>query len=173
MSQPFIGEIRMFGFNFPPFGWHVCDGSVMSISQNNALFALLGTTYGGDGVTTFGLPDLRGRIPIHQGSGPGLSTYVMGQVSGTENVTLLANQLVPHTHTLSAATNGTRTTAPGSDYLGSGEADIYNRDTTASLASLANGTIGGGGSDLPHSNIQPVLCVNFSIALFGVFPSRN
>ncbi|MDR3386536.1 MAG: tail fiber protein [Rudaea sp.] len=173
MSQPFVGEIRMFGFNFAPQGWHVCDGSLMSISQNNALFALIGTTYGGDGQNTFGLPDFRGRIPIHQGTGLGLSPYVMGQIAGTENVTLLANQIAPHTHALSAATNGTRTKAPGSDYLGSGEADIYNRDATAALASLANATIGGGGSNLPHANMQPVLCVNFSISLFGIFPSRN
>jgi microcystin-dependent protein len=173
MSQPFVGEIRMFGFNFAPSGWHACDGSLLAISQNEALFALLGTTYGGDGVNTFGLPDFRGRIPIHQGQGPGLSPYVIGQASGSENVTVTVNQMPQHSHVLSAATAGTRTTVPMSNYLGSGEADIYNHDTVAALASLAPNELGISGGSQAHSNLQPLLCVNFSISLFGIFPSRN
>lgn len=174
MSQPFVGEIRMFGFNFAPLNWHWCDGSLMSIAAFPALYALIGTTYGGDGVNTFGLPDFRGRIPIHQGQGNGLSNYVIGQAAGSENVTLLANQIATHNHTLYAATTGGRTTTPGATaYVGSGEADICNRDTTASLVALSPQALALAGGNQPHANIQPITCVNFSIALFGVFPSRN
>ncbi len=163
----------MFGFNFAPQGWHACDGSLLPISEYDTLYALIGTTYGGDGANTFGLPDFRGRIPIHQGTGPGLSPYVIGQVGGTENVTLTVNQIPQHNHVLSAASAGTRTVAPANNYLGSGEADIYNRDTVASLANLGANALGPGGDSQPHSNLQPLLCVNFSIALFGIFPTRN
>jgi microcystin-dependent protein len=172
MSEPFVGEIRMFGFQFAPRNWAICQGQLMAIAQNDALFALIGTTYGGDGQATFGLPDFRGRIPIHQGTGPGLSNYPIGQNSGSENVTVTVQQIPSHSHNMYASTSGVRTTSPANDYLGSGEADIYNRNTTASQTSL-NSAIGNAGGSQPHNNIQPALCVNFCISLFGVFPTRN
>src|SRR3982751_6487214 len=112
MSNPFLGEIRMAGFNFAPRGWAFCAGQLLPISQNDALFALVGTTYGGDGQTTFGMPDLRGRVPINQGQGPGLSNYVMGQMSGTESVTLITAQIPPHSHAINAASGGARSANP-------------------------------------------------------------
>jgi microcystin-dependent protein len=172
MSNPYLGEIRMAGFNFPPIGWAFCRGQLLSIAENDALFALIGTTYGGDGITTFGLPDLRGRLPINQGQGPGLSNYVMGEHSGTESVTLLTTQIPSHSHTVSAASGGTRNANPSGNLLGSGEADIYTHDD-ANAVSLSASAIGTSGGTQPHENMQPFLCINFIIALEGVFPSRN
>jgi microcystin-dependent protein len=172
MATPFIGEIRMFGFNFPPQGWHLCDGSLLSIAEYDTLYALLGTTYGGDGQVTFGVPDFRGRIPVHQGQGLGLSQYVLGELTGTENVTLTLQQIPSHTHSVAVSNNGTRTTAAANNFLASGEDDIYTLDTTSALVGLT-GVVSPSGSSLPHMNIQPNLCVNFCIALEGIFPSRN
>ena len=172
MSDPYIGEIRVFGFNFAPVNWAFCHGQLVPIDQFDALFTLIGTTYGGDGVTTFALPDMRGRIPIHQGQGTGLSPYTIGQIAGTESVTLTTQQLPSHGHSLLASVSGTRTTAPTNNVLGSGEADIYNRDTTATLAASSSAVATSGGGQ-PHANIQPSLGVNFCICVFGIFPSRN
>ena len=174
MAQSYIGEIRMVGFNFAPANWALCNGQLLAISQNNALFALLGTTYGGDGVNTFALPDLRGRIPIHQGTGAGLGTYVQGQIAGTENVTLLTMQLPSHNHLLNAGVaGGTPSSSPINNTLGGGELDAYVASALVPAVLDASSIPPGGGGNQPHNNIQPYLCVNFVISLFGVFPSRN
>jgi len=172
MSQPFLGEIRMVGFNFAPVGWAYCDGSLLPIAQYDAVFALLGTTYGGDGQVTFALPDLRGRVPLHQGQSPGNSFRTIGEAGGSESVTLSIQQLPLHTHSLAAGVDGARAAAPNSAFIGSGEADIYNHDTANSVT-LAPGTLGSSGGSQPHENQQPFLCINFIIALEGIFPSRN
>ena len=172
MSNPFLGEIRMAGFNFAPRGWAFCAGQLLAISQNDALYALVGTTFGGDGVNTFGMPDLRGRLPINQGQGPGLSPYVLGQKAGTESVTLTTAQIPAHSHVITAASSGARSANPSNNLLGSGEADIYNHDGANAVALSPNAIAQSGGSQ-PHDNLQPYLCINFIIALEGVFPSRN
>jgi microcystin-dependent protein len=172
VSEPFIGEIKMVGFNFAPRGYAQCNGQILPIAQNTALFSLLGTTYGGNGQTTFALPDLRSRIPIHTGQGPGLSNYSLGQASGTETVTLTANQLPPHNHTVNASTTATSknptNNVPAVTGAGSSYADAPSPSTTMNA-----GMVTGGGSGQPHDNVQPYLCINFVIALEGIFPSRN
>lgn len=174
MSTPYIGEIRMFGFGRTPNGWQACDGSLLAISQYDALFALIGTTYGGDGQTTFAVPDLRGRLPIHQGQGPGLSNYVIGQRAGTESVTVLPTQMPAHTHTLVATTAAASSLTPGNALLpGSVSGDtFYVSDTTGAtvLAMSAQSTSLAGGSQ-PHENCMPTLTVQYCIATFGIFPS--
>jgi microcystin-dependent protein len=171
MSNPFLGEIRLVGFNFPPVGWEPCDGRLMAISENDALFALIGTTYGGDGQTTFALPDLRGRVPINQGQGPGLSVYTIGQLAGTESVTLLNIEMPQHTHQILTGAGGARSSSPTGNLLGSGEADIYSR--SGSAVTIHPATISPSGGSQPHENMQPFLCVNFIICVAGIFPSRN
>jgi microcystin-dependent protein len=168
MSTPYIGEIRIFGFNFAPYGWAFCDGSPLSISNNDALFNLIGTTYGGDGINTFALPDLRGRVPVHTG---GTLFYVQGQSSGTENVTLLANQLPAHTHAINAeGAAGTAPSAVGGYFAGT---SIGNYGASASSASGVFLQAGTANQSQPHNNIQPYLTINYSISLVGVFPSQN
>ncbi len=187
MSDPFIAEIIMFGGNFAPRGWALCDGQLLSISQNTALFSLLGTTYGGDGRTTFGLPDLRGRVAMHPGSGPGLSTRRLGEKSGVETVTLNINQIPSHQHNTTVTGTGT---AQGTDTQGDNGftggntwahvgANLY-KDATPNVAMKAGNVVldltvtnPNAGSGRNHTNLQPYLCVNFIIALQGVFPSRN
>jgi microcystin-dependent protein len=169
MAQAFIGEIRMFGFNFAPQGWLQCNGQLLPISQNVALFSLIGTFYGGNGTTTFALPNLQSCVPIHQGQGPGLSPYVIGQTGGTENVTLLQTQMPDHTHTLNASTNEAVTDVPTGGVLAAGLAYTPGASNTAMGATAVSGT---GGSQ-PHTNLQPYLTVNFCIATVGIFPSRN
>jgi microcystin-dependent protein len=171
VTAPFLGEIRMFGFNFAPRGWALANGQIMPISQNTALFSLLGTTYGGNGTSTFALPDLQGRIPIHQGSGAGLSPYVIGEEGGSESVTLLASQMPTHNHPVQASSSPATTTRPHGAVPARTGADAYatTSDGTVMNASM----IGNAGSDLPVSIIQPFLTVNFCIALAGIFPSRN
>lgn len=172
MSEPFVGEIRMFAGNFAPRGWAFCDGQLLAVSQNDALFSLLGTIYGGDGRTTFGLPDLRGRIPIHAGTGPGLSQRRLGAKSGVEQVTLTANQLPSHTHTLQASTDLADQTAPqGNVVAQTATLSLYAQepiDTNMSAAAITS--VGGSRT---HSNLQPFVCINFIIALLGIYPSRN
>lgn len=176
MSEPFVGEIRMFAGNFAPRGWAFCDGQLLAVSQNDALFSLLGTIYGGDGRTTFGLPDLRGRIPIHAGSGPGLSPRRLGQKAGSEKVTLTINELPSHTHPLTATTGaavGRDPVSAQNSNLSPGVAggDGYaRRFQGVPLSSQAITMVGGSQS---HANLQPFLCVNFIIALFGIYPSRH
>lgn len=172
MADPFIGEIRMAGFNFAPNGWARCEGQLLSIAQNTALFSLLGTQFGGNGQTTFALPDLRGRVPIQRGQGPGLSSYSIGEVVGSEQVTLTAAQIPGHSHGLVAARDGARSDQPSGNLLASGEADVFSRDTGNPVAMAATAVAPTGGSQ-PHQNMQPYLCVNFIIALFGIFPPRN
>jgi microcystin-dependent protein len=168
MSEPFIGEIRMVGFNFAPVGWALCDGQLMAISQNTALFALLGTFYGGDGIRTFALPDLQGRVPMHQGNGLGLSPRTLGTPGGHERVTLVPAQIPPHTHPLNATTAAATSSAPAGHVLAGGGA-YGGPPGNTQLDPTAVGSVGGGES---HGNIQPFLVVNFIIALQGIFPAR-
>jgi microcystin-dependent protein len=183
-SEPFLAQIVMFGSNFAPRGWALCDGQILPISSNQALFVFLGTTYGGDGRTTFALPDMRGRVPIHAGSGPGLSTIPLGQKGGVEDVALSTLQIPSHTHTAVATAdlNGTSSRgtslSPGGKTLGSERRTrLYSTaapDAPMSagsvLVGVTNSNAGGGGS---HTNVQPYQAVNFIIALVGTFPSRN
>ena len=167
--DPFIAQITMFGGNFAPRGWALCDGQLLAISQYSALFSILGTTYGGDGRTTFGLPDLRGRIAMHPGNGPGLSPRNLGEKSGSENNTLQTNQLPPHNHTLLAKEEANAADPGGTFIAGTGiNAFGTNLDKTMNAAAIGNT---GGGQSV--NNIQPFQCVNFIIALVGTFPSRN
>jgi microcystin-dependent protein len=172
MSNPFLGEIRMFGGNFAPRGWAFCDGQIMSISQNTALFSLLGTFYGGDGRTTFALPDLRGRVPIQQGQGVGLSLYDLGQIGGEENLTLTAAQMPAHHHNFVSTANP-GLDSPANSVLGSptSGANLYAPSgPNGTMNAAANAPVGG---SQPHPNLMPYLCTSFIIALQGVFPSRN
>lgn len=172
MSEPFVGEIRMFAGNFAPRSWAFCDGQLLAISQNDALFSLLGTTYGGDGRTTFGLPDLRGRLPIHAGDGPGLSPRGLGSKSGSENVTLTLNQLPSHTHgPIQASTNAATEENPANNVTGQPVERIYGNDTP--LGDMDAGAITSVGGSQPHSNLMPFLCVHFIIALVGIYPSSQ
>jgi microcystin-dependent protein len=171
MSQPFIGEIRMFAGNFAPTGWALCNGQLLSIAQNDALFALIGTTYGGNGQTTFGLPDLRGRIPVHQGAGAGLSNYLVGQAGGSESVTLISSQMPIHGHGVHCTSSDADRRSPKGALLARSREPAYADPGSAiSLNPSAAGQAGGGQA---HSNMQPFLCVNFIISLFGIFPSQN
>jgi len=172
MSEPFVGEIRMFAGNFAPRGWAFCDGQLLAVSQNDALFSLLGTIYGGDGQTTFGLPDMRGRIPVHAGAGPGLSPRLLGAKFGSENVTLTANQLPAHNHPLQVTTdNGPDANPDGSALAGSTALETYADEIPAQDMAAASVTHVGGNQG--HTNLMPFLCVNFIIALFGIYPSRH
>ena len=172
MSEPFVGEIRMFAGNFAPRGWAFCDGQLLAVSQNDALFSLLGTIYGGDGRTTFGLPHMRGRIPVHAGSGPGLSPRRLGAKAGEEKITLTVNQLPSHGHPLQASTDtadsGVATNnVPAQSTL----VDLYSTESpTLNMASSAINNVGGSQS---HTNLMPYLCINYIIALFGIYPSRH
>ena len=173
MAEPFLGEIRMFCGNFAPSGWALCNGQLLSIQQNAALFSILGTTYGGNGLNNFGLPDLRGRVPIHPGQGPGLSLYSLGQLSGSESVNLQVSQLPSHTHALGCASGGGTQASPVNAYPA-----VESTGTSLDYASAADSTMNPAmsqlvGSGLPVPILQPYLCVNFIIALQGIFPSRN
>jgi microcystin-dependent protein len=170
MSQPFVGEVRVVGFNFAPVGWATCNGVLQSIAENSTLFNLIGTTYGGDGQQTFGLPDLQGRIPIHQGSN-GVSTYVIGAKGGVENVTITLNQFPTHTHQLLGSATAAGSNIPTNNTLGS-SVGIYT--TGAPAIAMNNAMIGSsGGGSQPHSNLQPYLALNWIISLFGIFPSQS
>ena len=171
MSEPFVGEIKMFAGNFAPRSWAFCDGQLLAISQNDALFSLFGTIYGGDGRTTFGLPDMRGRVPIHYGSGPGLSPRTLGNKAGAENVTLTGNQVGAHNHTFSATTLAAGDNSPENNTVAvAAGANIYGTEGPNVLNSAA---ITQTGQVAAHSNLMPTLCVNFIVALFGIYPSRN
>ena len=169
MAEAFIGEIRMFGGNFAPQNWATCDGQLLVISENEALFNLIGTTYGGDGQTTFALPDLRGRLPIHQGSLQG-SSYTQGENGGVETVTLTAGQLPAHTHALNGSTVAAASRSLAGNVSAKSTRSVYGTNTTVPLAPAALAAAGG---SQPHDNNQPYLCVNFIISLFGVYPSEN
>jgi microcystin-dependent protein len=167
MGQPFVGEIRMFGGNFAPVGWMLCQGQTLSISENSVLFQLIGTTYGGDGQETFNLPNLAGRLPVHQGTG-----FVMGQNAGVETVTLTTPQLPVHSHPMSASLNNAASGTVTGNVVGTvGATQIY-REVPAAAAMVGQACTATGGN-LPHDNMQPYLCVNFIISLFGIFPSQT
>jgi microcystin-dependent protein len=188
MSEPFVGQIQPFGFNFAPRGWAKCDGQLLPISSNSALFSLLGTTYGGDGRTTFGLPDLRGRVPMHAGSGPGLSTRQIGQKSGAENVTLTESQMPAHNHGGTVEVTGTVQCNPGdgnadspagntiakvartNQFISAGPSSPMHDNTVTASGNFNTSNAGG---SQPHNNMQPFLVVNYCIALVGIFPSRD
>lgn len=172
MSDPFVGEIRMFAGNFAPRAWAFCDGQLLAIAQNDALFSLYGAVYGGDGRTTFGLPDLRGRIPLHQGTGPGLSPRRLGNKAGAEKVTVTANQLPSHSHDFNANTALATSAAPQGKVLAQiPSGSLYaEEDQDADLASTSIRAAGGSQS---HSNLMPTLCVHFIAALVGIYPSRQ
>jgi microcystin-dependent protein len=174
MADPFVAEIRVFGFNFPPTGWAQCDGQLLPLSQNTALFSLLGTTYGGDGKVTFALPNLQLRAAMHPGQGPGLTGYVEGEEAGTETVTLLQSETPLHTHTLQARDNAgdLQAPAPQRALARSVGGTIYQSNSTANLVNMAPQALSVAGSGLPHNNWPPVLVLNFCIALQGVFPPR-
>jgi microcystin-dependent protein len=169
VAEPFLGEIRTFAFNFAPQGWAFCDGRLLPISQNTALFSLVGTFYGGDGIATFALPDLRGRVGVNMGQGPGLSPYQLGEVAGVETVTLTVGQLPAHSHEVAANAAEFTTTHPGGHVLALGGSYAAAPDGTT----LNAGTIVAAGGSQPHTNIQPFLGLNFCIAMQGIFPSRN
>ena len=176
MADPFVGEIRMFGFNFAPTGWAMCNGQLMPISQNTALFSLLGTFYGGDGRTTFALPNLQGQAPVHQGQGPGLSQRFIGENSGSTNVTLLTTEMPSHTHTAGCLNSGAGLLASPQNNVWAGAAgrtppSLYSNAGPNSPMSPQATSISGGG--LPHNNMPPYLVLNFCIALQGVFPPRS
>jgi microcystin-dependent protein len=174
MSSPFVAEIRVVGFNFPPTGWAFCDGQLLPISQNTALFSLLGTFYGGDGKSTFALPDLQDSAPINQGQGQGLSEYFIGQKSGAPSVTLLGTEMPFHTHQASASIDDAQFQAPAPDreLATSNPGFAYQSDDSASLTTMNPQTLGMAGSSLPHNNMMPSLVMNFVIAMQGVFPAR-
>jgi microcystin-dependent protein len=166
MAQPYVGEIRMFAGNFAPAGWMFCEGQLLPISENETLFNLIGTTYGGDGQSTFALPDLRGRLPLHQGNG-----FVLAESAGSEEITLTVSQIPSHTHPLLGSTAIASSNAPQNSVVAQDNivgVDFYIEDTpTANMAATAISTVGG---SQPHTNFQPYLCVNYILSLFGIFP---
>ncbi|KJZ17564.1 phage tail protein [Loktanella sp. S4079] len=168
--EPILGQVIMFGGNFAPRGWAFCDGQLLPIASNSALFSLLGTTYGGDGRSTFGLPDLRGRAPIHAGTGNGLSPRQIGQRVGREDVTLTVAEMPAHGHGVMASSSAADSVRPSNDYLAS--ANIYSNEP-GRLNELGTQTITPTGGSQPHENMQPSLVINYIIALQGVYPSRS
>ena len=172
MSEPFLAEVRMVGFNFAPRGWAFCDGQILPINQNQSLYSLLGTTYGGDGRTSFALPDLRGRTPIHVGASNG-THHQLGSKSGEETHTLSANEMPQHTHIAKASNSQANLTAVSGNLLANSLSELYVDANQADLVNLRSGTVTNVGGGQAHENMQPYLAVNFCIALQGLFPSRN
>ena len=170
MSDQFVAEIRIFPFNFPPTGWAFCDGQLMPISQNTALFSLLGTTYGGDGKSTFALPDMQGNAPMQPGQGQGLSLRDLGEMSGVESITLLQSEIPFHTHQAFGSTEADDSTQPGDHAYGSLTVAYAPGNSAVSMMAVESLSMAGGG--LPHNNMQPYLTLNFCIALQGIFPQR-
>jgi microcystin-dependent protein len=174
MADPFVAEIRIFPFNFAPKGWAWCDGQLLPLSQNTALFSLLGTTYGGDGKSNFALPDLQGRSPMHPGQGPGLSLHDLGEMGGSETVTLLESEIASHPHTMRASADPANAQAPSSavTFARASGGSAYSTTTTG-LVAMAGEALAPAGGDQPHNNLQPYLTFYFCIALQGVFPPRS
>jgi microcystin-dependent protein len=174
VADPFVAEIRIFPFNFAPNGWAFCDGQLLPLSQNTALFALLGTTYGGNGKSNFALPDLQGRTPMHPGQGPGLSLHDLGETGGSETVTLLESEMPSHAHALVAAPTPGNSRAPAGNVLArSIGGNVYLPPAGAPLVAMAATALTPAGGDQPHNNLMPYLTLNFCIALQGVFPPRG
>jgi microcystin-dependent protein len=175
MSDQFVAEIRIFPFNFAPTGWAFCDGQLLPLSQNTALFSLLGTTYGGNGKSNFALPDLQGRAPMQPGQGPGLSLHDLGETGGSETVTLLESEIPSHTHQMRAANEASTTNAPAGALVGRpfGRGNNIFTTATANLVAMAPEKVAPAGGDQPHNNMQPFLTLSFCIALQGVFPPRS
>jgi microcystin-dependent protein len=169
MSDQFVAEIRIFPFNFPPTGWAFCDGQLMPISQNTALFSLLGTVYGGDGKSTFALPDMQGNAPMQPGQGQGLSLRDLGEMSGVESITLLQSEIPLHTHVLQSSNDDANNADPAGRYYGRGNPTYA---APAALGTMAFQSLSPAGGGLPHNNMQPYLTLNFCIALQGIFPQR-
>ena len=176
MADPFVAEIRIFPFNFAPTGWAFCNGQIMPISQNTALFSLLGTTYGGDGRSTFALPNMQGNAPMHPGQGPGLSLHDLGETGGSDTVTLLESEIPGHSH-LMRAHNGDQADAqnpsPNTSLAQSANGFAYQSNSSQNLVSLNPSALTTAGGDQPHNNLMPYLTLNFCIALQGVFPPRT
>jgi microcystin-dependent protein len=172
MADPFVAEIRIFPFNFAPKGWAWCDGQLLPISQNTALFSLLGTTYGGDGKSTFALPDLQGRAPMHPGQGPGLSLHDLGETGGSQTVTLLESEIPAHSHTVSASLADGTSQTPAGEKLATG-IGIGQYAAPGAVTQLSPNALAPAGGDQPHNNMQPHLTFYFNIALQGIFPPRS
>lgn len=178
MPEPFIGMLVLYGLNFQPRGWAYCNGQLISIAQNSALFALIGTYYGGDGQVTFALPDLRGRVAIGQGQGPGLSNRTLGEMAGTENVTVIPSQMPAHSHSFIVNNTAATTAVPTAGLSVANSSDANNDIAMVYNTQIANialhpSSISFTGGNQPHNNIMPYLCLNYCIALEGIFPSRN
>ena len=171
MSQPFVGEIRLVGFTFAPSGWALCNGQAMPIAEYEALFNLIGTTYGGDGVNTFNLPNLQSRVPFHMGANSMGDNFIIGQIAGSESVTLTTLQIPAHSHTLAANSGTGSQPSPAAGVWAGSTLDQFSTEAPANAMS-SNGTTNSGGN-LPHDNVSPVLVVNFVISLFGIFPSQG
>ena len=174
MSNPFVAEIRIFPFNFPPKGWAFCDGQILPLSQNTALFSLLGTTYGGDGKSNFALPNMQGNAPMHPGQGPGLSLHDLGETGGSDTVTLLESEIPSHSHVFmtQALAATAQTAAPTVSLARSKTVAIYSQTTTP-VVQMADATVAPAGGDQPHNNLMPYLTLSFCIALQGVYPPRT
>jgi microcystin-dependent protein len=169
MSDPYVGEIRIFGGNFAPVGWALCNGQLLSISEYEALFQLIGTTYGGDGVTTFALPNLQGRVPVHQGNG-----YPLGQAAGVESVTLVTAQMPQHSHLWTATSTDAEGAAPQGAQLAAGSGfAVYGAANPGKAVTMAASTLGPAGGSEPHDNMAPFLCMSFIIALQGIYPQQG
>jgi microcystin-dependent protein len=175
MADPFVAEIRIFPFNFAPTGWAFCDGQLLPLSQNTALFSLLGTTYGGDGKSNFALPDLQGNAPMHPGQGPGLSLHDLGEMAGTETVTLIESEIPSHAHAMNGQGSNSNLNDPANAVLARpfGGGNLYKTPTGAALVPLSDQSITVSGNDMPHNNLMPYLTLTFCIALQGVFPPRG
>lgn len=171
MADPFVAEIRIFPFNFAPRGWAWCDGQLLPLSQNTALFSLLGTTYGGNGKSNFALPDLQGRAPMHPGQGPGLSLHDLGETGGSETVSLLESEIPVHNHILRATNDSGLQSTPGGAVVG--RANVYNSAPGGSFVQMSVNAMAPTGGDQPHNNMMPYLTFYFNIALQGVFPPRG
>lgn len=173
MSQPFVGQLMCVGFNFAPEGWALCNGQLLSIEQNTALFSLIGTFYGGDGRTTFALPNLQGRVPVHMGNGLGLTPYTVGEQYGVENVTLQIPNMPTHTHAVNCDSGKGNKPAPNGNYPAADAAGVTAEYAATAASTMNPGMIGASGGNQPHENRQPSLVLNWIIALQGIYPSRS
>lgn len=172
MTDPFVGEIRAFPFNFAPKGWAMCNGQLIAIAQNTALFSLLGTTYGGDGRSTFALPNLQGSIPVHAGQAPGLSDYMLGQSGGSATVSLLVSQMPAHTHAVAASASEAGSRSPSGQLFANEAGGVMSYAPPGTPVGLASQAVGQAGGGAPHNNMAPTLTLNFCIALQGIYPPR-